>query len=618
MKSPIELLRSLWLDIQRLEPGVKGLGRDFETIEQRFKHEGYGFLAVALPAFGDALTRALSNGRFVCPAGFKLANGQAIPAFLSGMLYEVFEPSSGLLRECPTMGVIKLLREVLYLFKKIQLGDEVNEKLHNVAVAEFFGNDTIAEDHIIDQRAERHLQHVARYLLPTLCSRELDTLTFKHGPGAVAEKVKGNQKWSFLYKALTSEDFDAEKLGFTDFIYSSQGLQALVTDVFSGIASGSLNSTGTSSSIARLVSVPKNSTSVRTITVEPLLKQFVQQGLNTRLREEILKCQVLKQCLALTDQSKNQTLALEGSQTDNWATLDLKSASDLLSLKLVKLVFGHHTPFWEQMVKCRSDQVVDGKTPRSIGKFAGMGNALTFPVQSVVFATIAIAAMLDAIGRKPTKRNVMHAARHVRVFGDDIIVEKLHAHQVVHWLTMAGLKVNHKKSFLEGNFKESCGVDAFRGVNVTPLYLRFRPDNSSLEPKSIAHLVAFSNQAWLRGLYHLSTCVKDEVERRLRKRLPLVSSRCEGLGWVSRQDSYAPQKWNVKLHRFEVKTCVLVPLKRKDHLEGWPALLKFFSSSEDQEVNLLEHLFPKIVMEKHLQESQLRYKNRIRVKWVAA
>lgn len=618
MKSPIVLLRSLWLDCQRLEPGVKGLDRDFITIEQRFKHEGYGFLAVALPAFGDALTRALASGRFVCPQGFSLAKGQAIPKFLSGMLYEVFEPSSGLIKEVPNFGVIKLLREVLYLFKKIQLGDEVNEKLHTVAVTEFFANDDISEDHIIDPRAEGHLQRVARYMLLSLCSRELDTLTFKHGPGAVAEKLKGNQKWKFLHDAITSDSFDAEKLGFTDFIYSSRGLKALETDFVGGVASGVLNSAGSSSSIARLVSVPKNSTSVRTITVEPLLNQFVQQGLNTRLREEILKCQVLRQCLALTDQSLNQKLALEGSQTDEWATLDLKSASDLLSLKLVKLVFGHHTPFWEQMVRCRSSQVIDGKVPRTIGKFAGMGNALTFPVQSVVFASIAIAAMLDSIGRKPTRRNVMHAARHVRVFGDDIIVKKQHAHQVVHWLTMAGLKVNHKKSFLEGNFKESCGVDAYKGVDVTPLYLRFRPDNSSLEPKSIAHLVAFSNLAWLRGLYSLSTCVKDEVERRLRKRLPLVSSHCEGLGWVSRQEAFTPHKWNKALHKFEIKTCVLVPLKRKDHLEGWPALLKYFSSPEDQGVDNLRHLSPIVVIEKHLIETQIRYKSRIRVKWVAA
>lgn len=618
MKSPTVLLRRLLEDIKRLEPGVKGLDRDFETIEKRFLHEGYSFLAVTLPAFGDALTRALASGRFASPSGFKTSRGQAIPRFLSGMLCDVFEPSSGLLKQNAELGVVKCLRDALYMFKKIQLSDEVGLKLHNKAVTEFFANDTITSEHIIDPGVESYLQRAARYMLPTLCSRELDTLTFKHGPGAVAERLKGNQKWSALYDALSSEGFDVGELGFANFLFTAKGIVALQHREVSKVAHLGTNSPGSSSSRARLVSVPKNSSSVRLITVEPLLKQFVQQGLNIRLREEILKCPVLKQCLALTDQSLNQNLALEGSLTDEWATLDLKSASDLLSLKLVKLMFGHHTPFWEQMIKARSNEVLAGKVPVELSKFAGMGNALTFPVQSVVFAIVAISAILASEGSMPTKGKLRRAARHVRVYGDDIVVKTKHANQVVSWLHKAGLAVNIKKSFLEGNFKESCGVDAFRGVDVTPLYLRYRPDNSSTEPRVIAHLVAFSNQAWLRGLYSVSTCVRDEVEQRLKKRLPLVSPHCEALGWVSRSGAFSPTRWSSALHRFEVKSCVLVPLKIGDELDDWPALLKWFTSAKDQAVGRLEQLFPKAVIVDHLKKSQIRYNSRMRWKWVAA
>lgn len=615
MKSPIVLLRSLWQDIQRLEPGVKGLERDFVTLENRFAHEGYGFLSITLPKLCDAIIDGITTHRFSCPAGFK-TGGQAIPKFLSGMLSEVFEPSSGQLREDPNIGIIKLLREVLYLFKKTQLSDQVNLKLHEKAVAEFFDNDDLIKDLEIDPRKEDLIKRVASLLLPNLETRDFETIGYKHGPGAVYEGLKGNQKWRFLYEALTSKGFDADFYGYANFVYMSKGLQALEHDEMSRVEKSGSNVSGPSNNTARLVTVPKNSTSVRTITVEPVLKQFLQQGLNIVLREEILKCAILQQCLALSDQEQNQKLALEGSLTRYWSTIDLKSASDLLSLKLVDLCFRNHPGFYQRMINSRSGFVAEGNVPRELSKFAGMGNALTFPVQSTVFAIVAMAAICDALGKKPTHQVLKRVVRHIRVYGDDIIIGGQYAHQVVSWLESVGLKVNRRKSFLEGNFRESCGVDAYKGVEITPLYLRHRPDNASVEPKAIAHLVSFSNQAWLRGLYSMSTCVKNEVEQRLRKRLPLVSRHSEALGWESRQETYTPARWNRRLMRFEIKSYVLVPLKRKDKLDDYPALLKWFHSCSENEPGRLDYLYPLAKNERHLLESEMRYRIRLRQKWV--
>jgi hypothetical protein len=322
------------------------------------------------------------------------------------------------------------------------------------------------------------------------------------------------------------------------------------------------------------------------------------------LRDAISRCSVLRNCLALTDQSKNQVLAMEGSLTGKWATLDLKSASDLVSIRLVERVFGHHDQFFGHMMECRSDRIEHAKHVSSLYKFAGMGNALMFPVQSVVFAVICIAAILDQQGRKPSYWNVRRASRCIRIYGDDIIVKTEYAHKVVDWIESVGLRVNRDKSFLEGNFRESCGVDAYMGVDVTPIYLKHRPDQNMMTPSAVASIVNTSNQLWLNGYYGASTVLKDFVESYLGIRLPLVSQRSEALGWHTHLDAMTSQKWNHRLHRLETRSFALKSLKRRDRLDGYGALLKFFH------VPLLGRPV------KHLLETERRFRHRLSPCWV--
>jgi len=591
MKSPIALLESLADDFARLDPDVKGLKRDLKTLELRYEHEGYGFLSVALPALRDAFLLGLSRRKFTCPAGFKLTRGGTIPRLFSGMFCEVFESSTGQLKEDASIGVIKSLFQVLSLFKKTQMSDEGSEELHLKAVAGFFSTDEVAQQVVIPERESFMLSRVGSFCLPNIENFKLEELDYKHGPGAVVEGLKANQKWAALSESILNDDFRTDLYGY-DCVDSLRDLSIVSQKVVN-------SSNGASRGIARLVTVPKNSTSRRTITVEPLLKQFFQQGLNTTLRREILKCGILSNCLALTDQSKNQQLALEGSLTDEWSTIDLRSASDLISMKLVKKVFGHHASFFDALIDCRSTSVTDGVNKTvDVGKFAGMGNATTFPVQSIIFALISICAILDVKGKYPSYKEVERASRHVRVYGDDIIVRRVYAHQVVIWLQRVGLQVNEKKSFIEGNFKESCGVEAYAGVDITPVYIRYRPDDSSTDP-SLAHFVSLSNQCWLDGYYAMANKLAELVEGKIGNPLPLVKQASGGLGWHTRQDACCPHLWNNKLHRFETSTYVIKPRKRRDILDGIPALLKFFHVPlEGRQVN-------------HLQTSEIRYKSQI-------
>jgi hypothetical protein len=666
MKSPIALLVGLFHDLERLNPGVQGLDRDIETIKRRFENEGYGFLAVALPALGQAFVQGLSSGKFTCPIGFKRLKGGAIPRFLSGMLREVFDPVSGQLKETPDQGVLTDLRQVCQFFKKTRLMPDDADFLHHKAVDEFYQCDGVASQVVIPERHDHLIGRVSKLILNTLNSKDVENATYKHGPGAVKEGYSTNQKWLALYEAVKSDDPELRRAGLWGIDESvphgypapdSQDQQRHL--VQPRVADGQRRSVGTllrttskraltktsrlgikgvgvsdldgaSRSSAKLISVEKDSSSRRTITVEPMLKQFVQQGLNILLRDSIKECRILRNSLALTDQTLNQKLALEGSQYDNWATIDLKSASDLLSVSLVKSVFQAQEPFLGYMMECRSPVVTcEGKPPLVLGKFAGMGNALTFPVQSVCFAVVCIAAILDAEGTAPSYWSVRRASRRIRVYGDDIIIQRKYAHQCVNWLIAVGLKVNSKKSFLEGNFKESCGVDAFRGVDITPLYIRHRPDQTDASPNVIASFIELSNHLWLRGLYSASACLKNEVERALGRYLPLVSRWSGAFGWHTRHDAQTVHKFCPRTHRFQTRTLALASIKKSDRLDGYAALLKCLSQARQDSLpkegfliksmrQVSTSLFPEPMAKDtdHLDKTSMRYNWRIKQRWV--
>lgn len=619
MKSPItlKLLLSLLDDFKRLEPSLKGFDRDKVTIEARFKHEGRGFLTFSLPRFCDALDKGLADSKFACPHGFKKVRGGALPAFMQGLLCEVFETKTGQLKEQPNIRAIKCLREALRLFKKVRIDSAGEEVLHRDAVRTFWDADGSCGTDTISGPRGYLLSYVSRYVLANLGQTKIAEVLPRHGPGAVAEGLYGNQKWSSICNALSS--VATEQLGFdlfraTDFRGTEQARDierdhgeatSLSRDYERdppefGIGYPLATSSARSS---RLVSVPKDVKSRRTITVEPCWNMFFQQGLNAILREHIAKDRILSNCLDLVDQSKNQNLAMVGSITGEWSTLDLKSASDLLSLKLVEAVFAPISQdFFSWMSWCRTPGV-DNKT---LKKFAGMGNALTFPVQSVVFAMIAITAIASKSGRRPNYRDVVRSSRCLRVYGDDIIVRKEDTDLVVDWIESFGLRINRTKSFTTGNFRESCGVDAYKGVDVTPVYVRADPDDSSYDPSSVANLVAVSNNMWERGLYAASTILKDAVEERLGYSLPMVSHQSSGLGWTCRTGAVEVSRWDPKLHQWLVKAPVIIPVKRNDPLDDWPALLKFF-------------LTPLIERNgEHLKKTIMRFRNRIKRKWIPA
>lgn len=206
----------------------------------------------------------------------------------------------------------------------------------------------------------------------------------------------------------------------------------------------------------RYDTVAKTVLTDRSIMVEPRLNSVLQKRIGAQLRALLKRVGV-----DLDDQSHNQVLAAFARRC-HYATLDLEAASDTVSTKLVEILL---PPAWfEAMDSCRSPEVqIDGAWVR-LEKFSSMGNGFTFELESLIFWALAAAS------------NELSHSTTLGVYGDDIIVHQRCVPWVREALETCGFRLNTEKSFVEGDFFESCGKHYFGDDDVTPLYQKESPD----------------------------------------------------------------------------------------------------------------------------------------------
>jgi hypothetical protein len=220
----------------------------------------------------------------------------------------------------------------------------------------------------------------------------------------------------------------------------------------------------------RLSCVPKNVDISRTICTEPTLNMWYQLGVGNVIRERL--GQFFGIDLA-TVADVNRRLAYLGSLDTNptdrsFSTIDLKSASDSISLGLVEALF----PKWFRnlLMHLRSPvtRLPDGNT-LALNMVSTMGNGFTFPLQTLLFSAV-VSAVYMQMGI-PLKR-VDATQPNWSVFGDDIVVVRKAYDRVCHVLSLFGFVVNADKSYSIGPFRESCGCDFFKGHMVRGVYLK--------------------------------------------------------------------------------------------------------------------------------------------------
>lgn len=208
----------------------------------------------------------------------------------------------------------------------------------------------------------------------------------------------------------------------------------------------------------------KNIEIARAICTEPTLNMFFQKGINGVI------CEVLWAHFGI-DLSKqpdlNRGLALRGSIDQSFGTVDLKDASNCMALGMTDKLLPATLTKWCRRFRSPVTVQPDGLHVE-LFMMSSMGNGFTFPLQTLIFATL-----VEACYRALNIKFVVHGPdRNFGVFGDDIIVVK-HAYDLVtRALAMVGFTVNTEKSFNAGPFRESCGGDFSDGVNVRGLYLR--------------------------------------------------------------------------------------------------------------------------------------------------
>jgi hypothetical protein len=190
-----------------------------------------------------------------------------------------------------------------------------------------------------------------------------------------------------------------------------------------------------------------------------------------------------------------------------------------------------------------------------------------------MFMSIAIACVLT-VRKQPVNKSTIAALRgEVAVFGDDIIVPSDSRELLFEALEVLHFKVNVQKSFWTGMFRESCGIDAFAGINVTPVYWKAPNDG---KPASLDSTVEVSNNFYKKWLLNTSAVVSSTLPRDI----PKVGMRCGAFGLKSRTsqlDNDLPSRWNEKLQRVEFKLCAKITRQHRTPIEDDSALLQYFT-----------------------------------------
>jgi hypothetical protein len=226
--------------------------------------------------------------------------------------------------------------------------------------------------------------------------------------------------------------------------------------------------------------------------MEPNSFMYYQQEILRALSSSMRRGRISR-FVNMRDQSRNQRAAIHGSKYLSLDTLDLSSASDSVHIDLVRKVF---QPGWllyllatrTSKVRQPNGQVVEVK------KFAPMGSAVCFPIQCILFTAICLYGYEAHRRGVPTGEfvvsedeviSLMHRHLHEDfgentpftrrfeppiIFGDDIVCDSRVTGDIVSTLNRLGFQVNGDKSFTGSqSFRESCGVFAYQGEEVTPL-----------------------------------------------------------------------------------------------------------------------------------------------------
>lgn len=231
---------------------------------------------------------------------------------------------------------------------------------------------------------------------------------------------------------------------------------------------------------SKLTTVDKKDDERRVIAPEDTAGMFLQLGLMVVMFSRMKSFNLDVESL----QFKHTFLAFMSSISGSDATIDWSKASDSVIIELVEFLF---PPSWfHALYAVRSENTVFKGSVIRLNMMSTMGNATTFPVETLIFWALASAIVAERTELTNTILIDPSIYSKVSVFGDDCILPSVDAPLFMEFLSFLGFLPNLSKSHwgADDKFRESCGGDYFAGRDVRPYNIgsphSLKP--SSLEP----------------------------------------------------------------------------------------------------------------------------------------
>jgi len=491
----IAIIEALLADFVNINPCYRSVdkARDLATFVKRLNHERLGFLSKSLPDLMSSLFCWTQGGK---PSynGWRKASRAEYPAFLGRLFSEVYNQG-----ENHEMAFAQIY-QVCVLFKKLR--GPYHETVLRENLRSFVEVDSSLG--LIDFQSEplKPILTNAQALITSLFKDvELSPDMFKPRPGPGATNTPVDKHLRFVpHTVYTELDEEFDYLNSYYFHYWDP-----VED-----ARKYMSLPVKEEAESRYKQIPKYLGKPRGICIEENEMQFFQQAIKRFLYKLLESHPATRGRINFTSQELNRNLALAASITQEFATLDANEASDRVARLLVHLLF-LNTPIFHQLdsVSTRLIRLPDDNILYA-NKFAPMGSGVCFPVMAVVHW-----ALIRSIIKLSSVEDSENLSKQVYVYGDDIIIPTVATQAIYDYLPLFGMKLNVDKSFIRGQFRESCGIHAYNGVDVTPVYVNYVPSNNQERSNTtvLLSLIAKEAQFYERGLYKTSQCLQNLVRK---------------------------------------------------------------------------------------------------------
>jgi len=587
MKSLIALLQCI-LEETRVRCGVS-TARDLKRITSRIEHEGISFLTISLARFGKDFTKSLDEGRVAHASFAGFQRRGALPLLLGGLLARVFDADTGLLLDPPDLEAVRCVRQITLMWAKILpdsspgleevqcTPERVDAALSKWVLCEQDVRESYEKLLLSEEGLLEEFRKIGALLWRDFFSR-IDNRLYhemlfpKHGPGATADKLRGNAKYELrqwtrrLEEAFPHWEYLIPNPSSPEQINALRGVQVLEPRDEQPV---------------RVVTVPKTLDTPRIIAVEPTYMQYMQQAVLAMMVQEIPRFYQTRELMQFVSQEPNQWLAREGSITGDLATLDLSEASDRVSNQHVRLLVGNHRWLSQALDVTRSRKAdVPGRGVHRLAKFASMGSALCFPMESIVFVTVVFLGIQMQLNRRLTEADVKSLIGRVRAYGDDLIVPTCYTPSVIRALETFGFRVNEHKSYWNGKFRESCGEDFYDGNSTKVVRLRTLLPENRRHVREIVSTVSLRNQLYHAGWLRTADWLDGRIGNLIP--FPYIMSTSSLLGRHGSLDQILNQdlSHDANLHRPLVRGMKVVSQPPVSKLDGYGALMKWFLSAE--------------------------------------